>query len=281
MGRRIAPRMTRGVFPWRAARAGLLGFVVLTFLYLVLPTFVVLPLSFSNQSFLSFPPPGFSLRWYRAFADSLDYRLAIWNSVQIGIPVALFATISGTMAALALTRGHLPLRRVIGSLMLAPLILPQIVLALGLFPIMARLGLIGSYPAIVIAHTVVTMPLALITVSASLKSYAPTLETAAMTMGADPWRVFRFITFPLIRPGMAIGFIFAFAFSFDELILAIFLTSPGTRTVPRLLWEQLNYQVTPVIAAATVVLMTGTLCLLLGGAMINRIAERRLRSAPP
>ena len=254
---------------------------MLTFLYLVLPTFVVLPLSFSNQSFLSFPPPGFSLRWYRAFADSLDYRLAIWNSVQIGIPVALFATISGTMAALALTRGHLPLRRVIGSLMLAPLILPQIVLALGLFPIMARLGLIGSYPAIVIAHTVVTMPLALITVSASLKSYAPTLETAAMTMGADPWRVFRFITFPLIRPGMAIGFIFAFAFSFDELILAIFLTSPGTRTVPRLLWEQLNYQVTPVIAAATVVLMTGTLCLLLGGAMINRIAERRLRSAPP
>ena len=281
MGRWIAPRMTRGVFPWRAARAGLLGFVVLTFLYLVLPTFVVLPLSFSNQSFLSFPPPGFSLRWYRAFADSLDYRLAIWNSVQIGIPVALFATISGTMAALALTRGHLPLRRVIGSLMLAPLILPQIVLALGLFPIMARLGLIGSYPAIVIAHTIVTMPLALITVSASLKSYAPTLETAAMTMGADPWRVFRFITFPLIRPGMAIGFIFAFAFSFDELILAIFLTSPATRTVPRLLWEQLNYQVTPVIAAATVVLMTGTLCLLLGGAMINRIAERRLRSAPP
>jgi ABC-type spermidine/putrescine transport system permease subunit II len=281
MGRWIAPRMTRGVFPWRAARAGLLGFVVLTFLYLVLPTFVVLPLSFSNQSFLSFPPPGFSLRWYQAFADSLDYRLAIWNSAQIGVPVALFATISGTMAALALTRGHLPLRRVIGSLMLAPLILPQIVLALGLFPIMARLGLIGSYPAIVIAHTIVTMPLALITVSASLKSYAPTLETAAMTMGADPWRVFRFITFPLIRPGMAIGFIFAFAFSFDELILAIFLTSPATRTVPRLLWEQLNYQVTPVIAAATVVLMTGTLCLLLGGAMINRIAERRLRSAPP
>jgi ABC-type spermidine/putrescine transport system permease subunit II len=281
MGRWIAPRMTRGVFPWRAARAGLLGFVVLTFLYLVLPTFVVLPLSFSNQSFLSFPPPGFSLRWYQAFADSLDYRLAIWNSAQIGVPVALFATISGTMAALALTRGHLPLRRVIGSLMLAPLILPQIVLALGLFPIMARLGLIGSYPAIVIAHTIVTMPLALITVSASLKSYAPTLETAAMTMGADPWRVFRFITFPLIRAGMAIGFIFAFAFSFDELILAIFLTSPATRTVPRLLWEQLNYQVTPVIAAATVVLMTGTLCLLLGGAMINRIAERRLRSAPP
>src|ERR1700728_4450253 len=106
MGRWIAPRMTRGVFPWRAARAGLLGFVVLTLLYLVLPTFVVLPLSFSNQSFLSFPPPGFSLRWYQAFADSLDYRLAIWNSAQIGVPVALFATISGTMAALALTRGH-------------------------------------------------------------------------------------------------------------------------------------------------------------------------------
>jgi ABC-type spermidine/putrescine transport system permease subunit II len=279
MGRRIAPRMTRGVFPWRAARAGLLGFVLLTFLYLVLPTFVVLPLSFSSQSFLSFPPPGFSLRWYRAFADSLDYRWAIWNSVLIGVPVALFATISGTMAALALTRGHMPFRRMIGSLMLAPLILPQIVLALGLFPIMARFGLIGSYPAIVIAHTIVTMPLAIITVAASLKSYAPTLETAAMTMGADPWRAFCFITFPLIRPGMAVGFIFAFAFSFDELILAIFLTSPATRTVPRLLWEQLNYQVTPVIAAATVILMTGTLCLLLGGALINRIAERRLRSA--
>jgi putative spermidine/putrescine transport system permease protein len=157
-------------------------------------------------------------------------------------------------------------------MMIAPLILPQIVLAIGLFPVMVKLGIIGSYTGILLGHTVVCMSLVFITVSAALRGYAPTYELAAMTLGANAWNTFRHVTFPMIGPSVMVGFIFAFTFSFDELILAIFLTNPVTRTVPRLLWEHLNYQVTPVIAAATMVLLLITLLLLVGAAFF---ASRR------
>ena len=261
--------------PWRIVATGVAAFAGLILLYLVLPTLVVVPLSFSSESYLTFPPPGLSLRWYEAFATSLDYRLAIGNSVLIGIPAALLATVLGTLAALALVRGRVRGRRLLSALMLAPMILPQIILAIGLFPIMVKLGINGSYPAILLGHAVVALPLAFITVAASLRSYPPSYELAALTLGANPWKAFWHVTFPMIRPGVLVGFIFAFAFSFDELILAIFLTGPATRTVPRLLWEQLNYQMTPVIAAATCVLLLLTVVLLLVAAAVVRIGRRR------
>lgn len=260
---------------WRAAEVGIAGYAAFVLIYLVLPTLVIVPLSFSSESFLSFPPPGFSLRWYEAFAASVDYRLAIANSVSIGFPAAVLATVLGTLAALALVRGEMRGRRVLSAAMLAPLILPQIILAIGLFPVMVRFGIIGSYPAILLGHIVVSMSLPFITVAAALRSYPPSYELAAMTLGATPWRTFRHVTFPMIRPGVLVGFIFAFAFSFDELILAIFLTSPTTRTVPRLLWEQLNYQMTPVIAAATCALLASTVALLLVAAAGSRAGRRR------
>ena len=104
----------------------------------------------------------------------------------------------------------------------------------------------------------VSTPLVFITVAAALRSYSPTFELAAMTLGANPLGHFRHVTFPMIRPGVLVGFIFAFTFSFDEIILALFLTNPGDPTVPRLLWEQLNYQMTPLVAAATCVILAIT-----------------------
>ncbi|MCK0198141.1 ABC transporter permease [Ancylobacter sp. 6x-1] len=261
---------------WRILSAGIVAFAVLVLIYLVLPTLVIVPLSFSSDTFLRFPPSGFSLRWYESFADSTDYQLAILNSLKIGVPAALLATVLGVMAALAVVRGSMPFRRTLAALMIAPLVLPQIVLAIGLFPLLAKVGLVGSYPGIVAAHAVVTIPLVFITVSAALRSYAPTFELAAMTLGANPWRTFRHVTLPMIRPGVIVGFIFALTFSFDELILAMFLTSPTTRTVPRLLWEQLNFQMTPIIAAATVVILTVTIGLLCLAVLAGASARRRM-----
>lgn len=264
---------------WRIVAILIAGFAVLVLIYLVLPILVIVPLSFSSEAFLSFPPPGFSLRWFKAFAASADYRIAILNSIKIGVPAALLATLFGTLAAIALIRGSVPGRRVLSAVMIAPIVLPQIVLAIGLFPIMVRLGLNGTYLGILLGHTVVSMPLVFVTVAAALRSYPPTFEMAAMTLGADGWRTFRYVTFPLIRVGMLVGFVFAFTFSFDELILAIFLTSPQTRTVPRLLWEQLNYQMTPVVAAATVALLTLTVALLLIAALVSLSSARRAAGA--
>lgn len=260
---------------WGLGRVGLIAFVALTLAYLILPSLIILPLSFSSESFLSFPPPGYSLKWYQQLFATGAYGTAILNSLIIGLPSAALATAAGIMAAISITRGSYRFRGLLGAMILAPMILPQIVLALGLYPIMAKLGIVGSYPAVVIAHAVVTMPLVFITVSAALKAYAPQMELAAATLGASPWNCFRHITLPLIRPGVVIGFIFAFTFSFDELILALFLTSPTTRTMPRLLWEQLNYQMTPVIAAVTVLILVGTLSLIALGALLGRRKGRK------
>ena len=266
---------------WRILGATITGFALLVLAYLVIPTLVILPLSLSPDSYLAFPPSGVSLRWYQDFLDSADYRIAILNSLKIGLPSALLAGVFGTMAALAFARAEFPFRRSLGMLMIAPIVLPQIVLAIGLYPLMAKIGIVGSFGGIILAHAVVAMPLVFISVSAALNACPVVFERAAATMGANHWQVFRHVTLPLIRPGVIVGMIFAFAFSFDELILAMFLTSASTRTVPRLLWEQLNFQMTPLITAASVVLLMATMGLLLISAWINRdrTAQRR-KDAP-
>ena len=247
---------------WRILQVVILVVAAMVLVYLIMPTFVIVPLSFSSQTFLSFPPPGWSLQWYQRLIENDDYAIALRNSVMIGLPAAFLATVFGTMAAIGLVRGRVRAARPLSVLVIAPIVLPQIVLAIGLYPIMAQLGIIGTYGAILIGHTVVCTPLVFITVSAALQSYSPRYELAAMTLGADWWHTFWFVTFPMIRIGMLVGFIFAFTFSFDEIMLAIFLTSATTRTMPRLLWEQLNYQMTPTIAAATVVILCITLSLI-------------------
>jgi len=243
---------------WTIAALFIRFFAALVLIYVVLPTFVIVPLSFSSESFLSFPPPGWSLRWYEQLAAQQDYIIALTNSLKIGFPSAALATVLGTMAALALVRGRLPGRDLMTITIIAPLILPPIVLAIALFPIMVRLGLIGTYPAILFGHVVVSMPL-----------------------GANPWESFWHVTFPMIRLGMLVGFIFAFTFSFDEIILALFLTNSATRTLPRLLWEQLNLYMSPLVAAATVVILGVTMLMLLLAAILARRNDARPAEGGP
>jgi ABC-type spermidine/putrescine transport system permease subunit II len=262
-------------------RAAAIGFMVLILLFLILPICIIVPLSFSSDSFLSFPPPGWSFRWYETLAASVDYRAALTNSALIGVPVALLATLFGTLAAIALARGDLPGRRLLSAVMIAPVIIPEMVLAIGLYPIMVQLGIIGSYPAVILGQSIVCTPLVFITVTAALRGYAPSFELAAMTLGAGRWDTFRLVTFPMIRPSVLIGAILAFTFSFDELILAMFLASPATRTMPRLLWEQLNYEMTPTIAAATACILAATASLLGMAALLARRSTARLAVAAP
>ncbi len=246
----------------RVIRLGLLAFTALILLYLVMPTFIIVPMSFSSRSYLSFPPPGWSLQWYEQILARPDYPAAFLNSLKVGIPVAILASVLGTLAAIGLVRGEVPGRRSLVSLILAPLMLPQIILAIGMYPIMAKLGIIGSTAGVIIAHTVICISLVYITVSAALRSYPPTYEIAAMTLGANWWQTFWHVTFPMIRLGIGVGAILAFAFSFDELILALFLAGPESRTLPRLLWQDLRQYVTPIIAAATTLVLLVSFVLL-------------------
>jgi ABC-type spermidine/putrescine transport system permease subunit II len=256
---------------------GIFAVVVgLVLLYLIVPTLVIVPLSFSAQEYLSFPPESFSLKWYERLAANPAWLDAALNSLIIGIPTALLSTVLGTLAALAIVRGSLMRASLVSALLVAPMMLPHVILAIGLYPVMLELGLLRSHAAAIAAHTVIGTPLVFITVAASLRSYSGALELAAMTMGANLWQTFWKVTLPMIFPGVLIGAILAFASSFDELMLSLFLTGATTRTLPRLMWEQMADFLTPVIAAAASLVFAFSLIMLAAVAILQRRPARSL-----
>ena len=252
--------------------AGLAGLILV---YLALPLFVIVPLSFSDQSFLSFPPTGWSTKWFARIAENPSWLQAALNSLIIGVPTAFLSMALGTLAALAVTRGNLASAATVSILVVAPMMLPHVILAIGLYPVLLKIGILGTHVGAIIGHTIIGVPLVFITVNAALAGYSDSLELAAMTLGADPWRTFWTVTFPMVRVGIIVGGILAFASSFDELMLALFLTGAGTRTLPRLMWEQLNDHLTPTIAAVATLVFAFTLVLL---AIVSALQARGGRS---
>jgi ABC-type spermidine/putrescine transport system permease subunit II len=254
---------------------GLVAITVVALAYLLLPTLIIVPLSFSDSAYLSFPPPAWSLKWYEAIPGS-QYPAAFGNSIKIGIPAAALSTVIGTLTALGVVRGRPRFARAMSALAVAPFMLPQIVLAIGLYSIFAQLGLVGSYPAVILAHAVAASPLVFISVGAALRSYDATLETAAMSLGANWWRTFWLVTFPMIRLGIVAGAILAFSFSFDEIIMALFLTSSQTITLPKQLYSEMRFNLTPVVtAASTIIIAISCLFLVVVAGLQSKAARLR------
>ncbi|MFI5011805.1 MAG: ABC transporter permease [Hyphomicrobiales bacterium] len=262
----------------KLAQLGGRGVVALILVYLALPTLIIVPMSFSGSTYLAFPPESWSLGWYRQMAQNPAWLTAAGNSLAIGVSSAALATVLGTLAALALARGKLGSPGLLMAFFVAPMMLPHIILAIGLYPVMLNLGALRSYEAAVLGHTVIALPLVLITVGAALKGYSGSLELAAMTLGANPWQSFWRVTFPMIRGGVVVGAILAFATSFDELLLSLFLTGTTTRTLPRLIWEQLGDFLTPTIAAVATLVFVFSLGLLAIAALLQRRSRTSLEA---
>lgn len=246
--------------------------------FLVLPIAVVIPLSFSSAEYLSFPPPGFSLRWYAHFFADPEWTDALWLSVWVGLVVMFLSVLLGTPAAFALVRGRIRGARLINGFILTPVIVPGIIVAVGVYFFYARIGLVGSPLGLVLAHTCLAVPFVVINVSATLYGFDERLEHAAMSLGASPWVTFRTITLPLIRPGILAGAVFAFITSFDELLVALFVSGSSAVTLPRRMWQQVRFNIEPTIAAVSTLLIVFTTLLLLSAELLRR-RSARLRSA--
>lgn len=251
---------------------------VLVLIFLALPIFVVIPLSFSSGEYLTFPPPGLSLRWYGRFLADPTWTGATLLSVWVGLTVTAFAVLLGTPAAFALVRGRIRGSRFINTVILTPVIVPGIIVAIGVYFFYARLGLIGSPLGLILAHTCLAVPFVVINVSATLYGFDQRLEHAAMSLGASPWATFRQITLPLVGPGIFAGAVFAFITSFDELLVALFVSGNTAVTLPRLMWDQIRFNIEPTIAAVSTLLIAFTTLLMLSAEMLRR-RSARLRSA--
>ncbi|MGY3146431.1 ABC-type spermidine/putrescine transport system permease subunit I [Bradyrhizobium sp. USDA 3397] len=253
-----------------STRIILMTFVALVVAFLLGPVLFLIPVSFSTSSFMRWPPEFFTLRWYEGYLLEPIWTSAILRSLGVGLGAAVIATSVGTPAAFALVRSRLPGKPALMSLIIIPMILPHMVLAIALFALYARLGLVGSAVGLIIAHAVLAIPLVVITVSSVLRNYDQRLDQAASILGARPMRVFRTVTLPLIGTGMISAFIFSFISSFDELTVSLFVTGGLTATLPKQMWEDAINQVSPGLAAVSTVILIGLTVILLLTALYQR-----------
>jgi putative spermidine/putrescine transport system permease protein len=252
-------------------RLAVLGIAV----FLIAPLLVVVPMSFSDSTLMVFPPQRYSLRWYEAYFGNRAWTDATWVSLKAGLLVGVISTALAVAAALGLARGRFAGRALLQSFILSPLVVPVIILAVGLYYFYSFFRLNGTMTGLVLGHVVLTFPYALVVVAASLEDLDPTLEQAAQGLGASPFHAFRRVTLPMIAPGVGVAFLFSFLTSFDEVVLAVFITGPETTTLPRKMWEGIRFELNPTIAAVSTLLIAVSWSLTLAVALLRRRERAR------
>ena len=265
--------MTDSFRRWNRTLLVVFGAFVIVFL--IGPSLVIVPMGFTAGQSLSFPPVGFSLNWYGKMLSDPAWTSGFVNSFQVAVVTAIVASILGTMAALGIARGRFPGKAIANALILSPLVVPVIVIGIGMFSFFVRFKLSGTLPGLVIAHTALSVPYVVVSVSTSLRSMDRNLEMAAANLGASPLRTFQRVTLPLIMPGVFAGALFAFLESWDEVVVSIFMTTTKFRTLPVVMWEQVRQVVDPTVAAVATVLLVTTTTVLTLALVVRRQAPVR------
>jgi putative spermidine/putrescine transport system permease protein len=249
-------------------------FVGLVLLFLIAPILAIMPLSFSSDTYFSYPLPGLSLKWYEEFFTNERWYGSLRLSLILATCTTILATTLGTLAALGISRGNLPFRATLMAVLISPMIVPVIISALGMFFFYSSIGLTGTIPGLILAHTALATPFVVITVTATLSSFDKTLMRAGESLGATPTWTFYKVVMPLILPGMISGALFAFVTSFDEVIAVIFIAGPEQRTLPRQMFSGIREQISPTITAAASVLIVFSTMLLITVELLRRRSER-------
>lgn len=232
--------------------------------FLLLPLVVVVLVAFTSASFVSFPPPGLSLRWLTRVLGDATFMRALLNSVVLAVLAAAGAAALAVPAAVALVRHRFPGAAEIQALLLSPLSMPTLILAIALLFFLSSIGLGNTFAGLLAGHVVITMPYVLRIVVAVYSGIARDLEDAAYTLGAGPLRAFFLVTLPMIRPAMVAGGLFAFLISFDEVAISLLLSNTRTATLPVAILGYLINNYDPAVAAISVVKMVLVVIVLLG-----------------
>lgn len=249
--------------------------------FLITPILIAIPLSFNAEPFftftegmLRFDKDAYSLKWYIDFFNDDRWILAVKNSFMIGIGATLVATILGTIAALGLQQKDMPMKSFITALLISPMIVPLIIIAAGMFFFYSDIGLSHNIFGIIVAHAALGIPFVVITVTSTLVGFDKSLYNAALSLGVNPFQAFRQVTFPLIRPGIISGALFAFVTSFDEVVLVLFLAGPEQVTIPREMFSGLREQINPTILAVATLLVIISALMLLAMELLRRRTQR-------
>ncbi|ODT29412.1 MAG: hypothetical protein ABS53_13870 [Hydrogenophaga sp. SCN 70-13] len=252
----------------------LAGYTVLVLLYLLFPLLIVVPLSFGDDAFMRFPPSALSLKWYGSYFGDPQWMRATALSFQVALMASAMATVIGTLAALGLERRRVPARPAVQVLLTAPMIVPHIFLALGVFILAVRFGGAGQAFTLACAHAAIALPFVVLMVGAALRQLDPSLERAARVLGAGPVRAFMTATLPGLLPSVVAAAVFSFFVSFDELVIAEFLMA-GRETLPMRIWADLKLQLNPTVSAVSTLLIAVTVVALGAAEGLRRRGEAR------
>jgi len=261
----------------------LIGILVIVFV--AAPLVIVVPMSFSDARSLQFPPPGYWLGYYRAYFSDMNWLLPTWNSILIATATTVLTMALVVPATFALVRHRFAGKSFADLMMLMPLAVPHIVMAVGYYSFLGDLRLVHTHFGVVLAHTCLSVPIAFLVLSANLKGFDRNLERAAQSLGASPVQTFIHVTLPILRPGLLISAFFAFIQSFDETVVAIFISGRNAETLPRKMFDSIRQEADPVIAVISTLLFLAVLVALVAPfawrGLRSRLAESAPRSASP
>jgi ABC-type spermidine/putrescine transport system permease subunit II len=235
---------------------------VVVYAILLLPLFIVVAISFTSGAGVDFPPPGLSLRWFEYIAHRPEFVSGAINSLVLAVVATILALVLGTMASLGMVRHRFRGKALLEALFLAPLVVPSLIIGVSLLYFFSSIGFIDSFQRLVLAHTILTVPYTIRTVSATLYGLDPSYEEASRVMGAGQVRTFRRVLLPMLRPGIVVAALFAFIVSFGNFNLSIFLINGNTVTLPVRIFTYLGFQFDPSIAAISTVLLIVTVAVL-------------------
>ena len=271
-----------------------LFFCFVVFFFLIAPLVAIIPISFSRSPFMLFTegmlawppdPEAWSLRWYRYMVGICEDKVLTtpcgnkWmrgtvNSFFIGSISTLLATALGTLAALGLSRPHMPYKGLIMSILISPMIVPLIITAAGMFFFYAKINLVYTFTGIILAHVALSTPFVVITVTATLVGFDTNMTRASQSLGARPIRTFFKVIMPLILPGVISGALFAFITSFDEVVIVMFMASLDQLTIPKQMWAGIRQEISPVILCMATCLVALSIFLLTTVELLRRRSEK-------
>ena len=272
---------------WRAAKAAIGLFTAIGFLFLIGPLFVIVPLSFNAEPYFTFraemfrlDPEAFSFRWYEALFNDEEWHRAFLNSFFIGICATIVATVLGTLAAISLNHPKFPLRRSVMALLISPMVTPIVIVGVSVFFFYSQpfIGLSQTYLGIILSHAMLGAPFVVITVTATLAGFNQAFMHAAASLGANAWTRFRRVQLPLISPGVITGGLFAFATSFDEVVVVLFMGGLEQRTLPRQMWSGIREEINPTILAVATLLIFFAVLVLFAVEWLRARTARQLQS---
>ena len=271
-----------------------LFFCFLVFFFLIAPLVAIIPISFSKSPFMLFTegmlawppdPEAWSFRWYRYMVGICEDKILTtpcgnkWmrgtvNSFFVGSISTLLATALGTLAALGLSRPHMPFKGLIMSILISPMIVPLIITAAGMFFFYAKINLVYTFTGIILAHVALSTPFVVITVTATLVGFDTNMTKASQSLGARPMRTFFKVIMPLILPGVISGALFAFITSFDEVVIVMFMASLDQLTIPKQMWAGIRQEISPVILCMATCLVALSIFLLTTVELLRRRSDK-------